>query len=87
MSYNGIGLSTARGSGTNGYVTKSAAHLHIRDGPVGGGQSKQSYTDYLESITVKPQYREPDKGILEHERKRRIEIKVMELRDEMEEKE
>jgi len=32
-------------------------------------------------------HREPDQGILEHERKRRIEVRVMELRDRMEDEE
>jgi serine/arginine repetitive matrix protein 2 len=30
-------------------------------------------------------HRAPDAGILEHERKRRVEVKVMELREELEE--
>ena len=31
MSYNGIGLTTARGSGTNGYVQKNYAAVRRRD--------------------------------------------------------
>ena len=74
-------------SGTNGYVTKNSAHLQIRQGPPGANFQQQNYSDYLDSITGPPQHREPDQGILEHERKRRVEVKVMELRDEMEEQE
>ena len=71
--------------GTNGYVTKSSAHLQIRNGPPTNNFAQQSYSDYLDSITGPPSHREPDQGILEHERKRRVEIRVMELREEMEE--
>jgi hypothetical protein len=79
---------SAYSSGTNGYITKNSAHLQIRQGPPGApfGQ-QQNYSDYLDSITGPPQHREPDQGILEHERKRRIEVQVMELRDKMEEDE
>lgn len=34
-----------------------------------------------------PKYREPDEGILEHERKRKVEVKCLELQLELEEKE
>ena len=79
---------SANGSGTNGYITKNSAHLQIRQGPPGApfGQ-QQNYSDYLDSITGPPQHREPDQGILEHERKRRVEVQVMELRDKMEDDE
>ena len=72
--------------GTNGYITKNSANLQIRQGPPGQhGQS--NYSDYLKEITGPPVHREPDQGILEHERKRRIEVRVMELRDRMEDEE
>lgn len=34
-----------------------------------------------------PKHREPDQAILEHERKRKVEVKCLELRDALEEKE
>ena len=34
-----------------------------------------------------PKHREPDAGILEHERKRKVEVKCLELRLELEDKE
>ncbi|ODO10983.1 pre-mRNA-splicing factor CWC21 [Cryptococcus amylolentus CBS 6273] len=80
--YGNVGLQTARGSGTNGYVTKNSAHLRIRDGPPGGPFGGFNRDDDLHKAPI---YRAPDQGILEHERKRRIEVKVMELRDELEE--
>lgn len=33
-----------------------------------------------------PKHREPDQGILEHERKRKVEVKCLELRLELEDK-
>ncbi|GFZ45970.1 Pre-mRNA-splicing factor cwc-21 [Saitozyma sp. JCM 24511] len=89
MPYNGIGLSTARGSGTNGYITRNSAFLSIRDGPPGGaygsGSGPKGYGDFLDTLSGPPVHRAPDAGILEHERKRRVEVKVMELREELEE--
>lgn len=93
MPYNGIGLSTARGSGTNGYITKNSAYLQIREGPPGGAYGGGGargpggrYTDFGDDIKGPPAHRAPDQGILEHERKRRVEVKCAELRDELEEK-
>ncbi|WWC69076.1 uncharacterized protein I206_103012 [Kwoniella pini CBS 10737] len=84
--YGNVGLLTARGSGTNGYVSRNTAHLKVRDGPPGGSYGSGSrYGDY-DDAKGPPVHRAPDQGILEHERKRRIEVKVMELRDELEEK-
>jgi hypothetical protein len=70
-----VGLSTPRGSGTSGYVQRNLAHLKPRD------QAKPYSTD-LESL--KHRQRQPDKEILEHDRKREIEVKVFELRDRLE---
>ena len=70
--YNGIGLATARGTGTNGFVTKNAASLpKAKRGPVERHQD------------VKPEkIKRADPEILEHEKKRQIEIKVTKWADE-----
>ncbi|RDL35279.1 Cwf21-domain-containing protein [Venustampulla echinocandica] len=70
-----VGLSTPRGSGTSGYVQRNLAHLKPRD------QGKPYSTD-LDSL--KHRQRKPDKEILEHDRKRDVEVKVFELRDRLE---
>jgi hypothetical protein len=70
-----VGLSTPRGSGTSGYVQRNLAHLKPRD------QGKPYSTD-LDSL--KHRQRQPDKEILEHDRKREVELKVFELRDRLE---
>lgn len=77
--YNGIGLNTPRGSGTNGYVQANAACVRTRKDPV----------QYLKDDHFKGAgpvaFREPNPGLVEHERKRQIEIKCLELRERLEE--
>lgn len=70
-----VGLSTPRGSGTSGYVTRNLAAMRPRDraGP---------YPKNTDSLPHKQ--RQPDQGILDHDRKREIEVKVFELRDKLE---
>ena len=71
-----VGLTTPRGSGTSGYVQRNSAHLKPRD-------SAAPYPRAVEDL--KHRQRQPDQGIIEHERKREIEVKVFELRDKLEE--
>ncbi|KAF2207582.1 hypothetical protein CERZMDRAFT_107734, partial [Cercospora zeae-maydis SCOH1-5] len=71
-----VGLSTPRGSGTSGYVQRNSANLRPRD-------DVKPYPTEVDSI--RHRQRQPDKEILEHERKREIELKVFELRDKLEE--
>lgn len=71
-----VGLATPRGSGTSGYVQSNKAHLRPRD-------RAQPYPTDIDSI--KHRQRQPDKEILEHDRKREVEVKVFELRDKLEE--
>ncbi|KAK9782007.1 putative Pre-mRNA-splicing factor CWC21 [Seiridium cardinale] len=70
-----VGLSTPRGSGTSGYVQRNLAHMRPRD-------RAAPYPKDFDSMRHKQ--RQPDKGILEHERKREVEVKVFELRDRLE---
>ncbi|KAK9464937.1 cwf21 domain-containing protein [Lipomyces arxii] len=80
MSYNNIGLSTPRGSGTNGFVTRNISHLSSR--PKSNLQARDESTDQddkNESLR-----REPSKEILDHEVKRAIEVKCMDLRMKLE---
>ncbi|KAF4123156.1 pre-mRNA-splicing factor cwc-21 [Geosmithia morbida] len=73
-----VGLSTPRGSGTSGYVQRNLAHMKPRN-------YAAPYTK--DPDTIRHKQRQPDKGILEHDRKREVEVKVLELRDELEEEE
>jgi hypothetical protein len=73
-----VGLTTPRGSGTSGYVQRNLAFLKPRDM---GAPYPQDYDN------MRHKQRQPDKGILEHDRKREVEVKVFELRDKLEEEE
>ena len=71
-----VGLSTPRGSGTSGYVQKNKSLLRPRD-------KVAPYPQDWES--AKHRQRQPDQEILEHDRRREIEVKVFTLRDKLEE--
>lgn len=73
-----VGLATPRGSGTSGYVQRNAALLKPRDVGVG-----VPYT--LNDRDRGPKGRKPDQNILMHDRLREIEVKVLELRERLEE--
>ena len=81
MSYNGIGLQTTRGSGTNGYVQGNKFHRSA------SRLQRQEWRD-LKSIhgAGAGASKKPDEAILEHNRKREIEAKLMQLEDDLEEK-
>jgi hypothetical protein len=72
-----VGLTTPRGSGTSGYVQRNLSHLKPRDNGAGAPYNKDF--DLLQH-----RQRQPDNEILEHDRKRKIEVKVFELRDKLE---
>lgn len=74
-----VGLSTPRGSGTSGYVQRNLSNLRPRDNAAPYPTSRSEIDD------LKLRQRQPDKEIIEHERKREIEVKVFELRDRLEE--
>jgi hypothetical protein len=62
-------------SGTNGYVVRNLSHLRSRD----------PQQDMRKFEQAPPKHREPDAGILEHERLRSIEVRCLELQLELEE--
>ncbi|KAL1306499.1 hypothetical protein AAFC00_005194 [Neodothiora populina] len=72
-----VGLTTPRGSGTSGYVQRNLSHLRPRDNGAGAPYNK-------DFDLMQHRQRQPDKEILEHDRKRQIEVKVFELRDKLE---
>ncbi|KAG8147143.1 hypothetical protein E2320_022519, partial [Naja naja] len=77
--YNGIGLHTPRGSGTNGYVQQNlSAARHKKDQ---ADYKSEEELRKLESSLIK----KPNQDILDHERKRKIELKCLELAELMEE--
>jgi hypothetical protein len=70
-----VGLSTPRGSGTSGYVQRNLSLLKPRDNAAPYPKDWDNF---------KHRQRQPDKEILEHDRRREIEVKVFELRDGLE---
>lgn len=77
--YNGIGLVTPRGSGTNGHVQRNFAFVKP------GKKDNISYRTEediakLDAVTN----RQPNLEILDHERKRKIEVKIAELEEVLE---
>lgn len=70
-----VGLATPRGSGTSGHVQRNTASI----------KKSAPYPPVSGSIDRSFKQRIPDKEILEHERKRAIEVQVMVERDRLEE--
>ncbi|XP_059476049.1 serine/arginine repetitive matrix protein 2-like [Neocloeon triangulifer] len=77
--YNGIGLTTPRGSGTNGYVQRNWAAVRVTKDKI------QICTESDVAAFEAASNRQPNIEILEHERKRKLEIKCAELEDALEE--
>ncbi|XP_053666646.1 serine/arginine repetitive matrix protein 2 [Anopheles marshallii] len=77
--YNGIGLTTPRGSGTNGHVQRNVAFVRP------GKKDNINYRteDDLAKLDAQSN-RQPNQGILDHERKRKIEVKCAELEEVLE---
>lgn len=70
--YNGIGLQTPRGSGTNGHVQRNWAIVRKNKDKV-AYKTEETKGDQLN--------KQPNKEILDHARKRSIEVKCTELAD------
>jgi serine/arginine repetitive matrix protein 2 len=73
--YNGIGILTPRGSGTSGYVTNNKFNLR--------GPPPQSY-NLKEGDLGEAPAKKPNEGILEHNRKRELELEVEVMRAQLE---
>ena len=73
--YNGIGILTPRGSGTSGYVTTNK--FNLRPGAANRVDHRQTDRD------SGPSQRQPNKGILDHNRKREIELEIAKLEEQL----
>lgn len=71
--YNGIGLRTARGSGTNGYVQSNKFFVKPKPSSISLLPSSASISD--------AGAKKANKEILEHDRKRRIELRLIVLEE------
>lgn len=82
--YNGIGLTTPRGSGTNGHVQRNLANLNDNKACVGGGSYSNTNYRYPEEDPHKLDAiinKQPNKEILDHDRKRKIELRCLEFEE------
>ncbi|VDL75429.1 unnamed protein product [Nippostrongylus brasiliensis] len=78
--YNGIGLQTARGTGTNGYVQANLSNLLLT-------RKRVEYNSEADLKRAEAEInRAPNEDILQHQRKRVIEMKCAEFEMLMEEK-
>jgi serine/arginine repetitive matrix protein 2 len=83
--YNGIGLASVRGSGTNGYVQKNMAHVsRQRTARAKSVDAAPGASSFGSKNSADP--RRANDDILEHNRKRQVEVKVLQLREMLEEK-
>ncbi|OKL62755.1 Pre-mRNA-splicing factor cwc21 [Talaromyces atroroseus] len=86
-----VGLSTPRGSGTSGYVQRNSAFLKPRNAGYGAPYppvpSSSADTRGINNNSQSSGFRQrkPDQQILEHDRKRAIELQVLEERERLEE--
>ncbi|GMQ02519.1 hypothetical protein CsSME_00048706 [Camellia sinensis var. sinensis] len=78
--YNGIGLQTPRGSGTNGYIQNNKFFLKPRSGKVVVDNSGKGFEAGQGTAGVT---KKPNQDILEHDRKRQIELKLVILEDKL----
>ncbi|KAJ4708155.1 Serine/arginine repetitive matrix protein 2 [Melia azedarach] len=76
--YNGIGLQTPRGSGTNGYIQTNKFFVKPKTGRVTDNTKGFEAGQGTAGVT-----RKPNKDILEHERKRQIQLKLVVLEDKL----
>ena len=73
--YNGIGLQTARGSGTNGFVTKNLSYVRV-------SKEKVEYKPDEEIKKLEAYINKKGNAeLLKHDRKRKIELKCVEMED------
>lgn len=77
--YNGIGLSTARGSGTNGFVQRNLSHVRVNKEHVEYKQDEEAKK--LQAYIS----RKGNAELLQHDRKRQIELKCVEMEEMMRE--
>ncbi|VDM54802.1 unnamed protein product [Angiostrongylus costaricensis] len=78
--YNGIGLQTARGTGTNGYVQANLSNLLL-------SKKRVEYNSEADLRRIEAELnRAPNEELLQHQRKRAIEMKCAEFEMLMEEK-
>jgi hypothetical protein len=76
MTYNGIGVATPRGTGSSGHVTRALGSLNHERATWEERKAQQSrHGDAAHARAVDP-------AVLEHERKRAVEVRLTDWADE-----
>lgn len=75
--YNGIGILTPRGSGTSGYVQTNKFNLRP-----GAAQQRADMRKGRDDNSG-PTHRQPNKAILDHNRKREIELEIAKFEEQL----
>jgi hypothetical protein len=89
--YNGIGLSSVRGTATSGHVQANAGHVrnsrhhHARTAGVFDPTSRRSANSSAPLLTAEA-IKDGQSSLALHEKKRRLEVRLLELRDRLEER-
>lgn len=79
--YNGIGLKTPRGSGTNGYVQRNLSFIPPKPQNTAYNYNQEHL---LTSSGAAQRSRKPDEDVMMHRKKREIELECLEYREELE---
>lgn len=79
--HNGIGLPTARGSGTSGYVQKNLSYLKQKRANTNYKQILQQFKD-----NPAPAKKRANNEIIEHELKHKIEVELFDYTEQLKEK-
>ncbi|XVF58131.1 hypothetical protein PTKIN_Ptkin07bG0038400 [Pterospermum kingtungense] len=77
--YNGIGLTTPRGSGTNGYVQSNIFFVKPKTNRLTDAKRRFEDGQGTAGLITK----KPNRDILEHDRKRQIELRLVILEDKL----
>ncbi len=79
--YNGIGLRTARGTGTNGYVQKNLSFIKPKN--TNNNFKATGATLYDDQVKVKAP-KKPSNEVLLHNNRRKVENELLEYREDLE---
>lgn len=87
--YNGIGLQTARGSGTSGHIQKNLSNVGGFQGKINQAQKLQQSTSYSQVLAQfrenpTPLPRPPNADLLNHESLRKIESELFDRKRKLE---
>jgi hypothetical protein len=80
MTYNGIGIATPRGTGTSGYVQRALGSLSHERATWEERKAQQSRAAF--GGDAAQMVRHVDPGVIEHERKRAVEVRLTDWADE-----